>query len=98
MERRTTTSFPVIPSGHVKITVSGSDMVIDTAGTSPQRAGNLNYGYANSLSAARLALALLYPSAEPEINHGAFRPMKFIAESGSIFAAEEPAPCIGPIR
>lgn len=81
---------------HVKVTVSGSDMVIDTAGTSPQRAGNLNCGYANSLSAARLALALLYPSAEPEINHGAFRPMKFIAESGSIFAAKEPAPCMRP--
>ena len=81
---------------HVKITVKGSDMVIDTTGTSRQRAGNLNCGYPNALSAARLALALLFPSPEPEINHGAFRPMKFVAEPGSIFAAQEPAPCMRP--
>jgi N-methylhydantoinase B len=80
----------------ITVTIKGSDMIVDTAGSSRQRAGGLNCGFANAMSAARLALALLYPDPNPEINHGSFRPMLFKAERGTIFHAEAPAACMRP--
>lgn len=80
----------------VSVTIKDDVMVVDTAGSSPQRAGNLNTGFANTVSAVRLALALLYPDREPDINDGSFRAMQVKAEPGSIYAAEAPAPCMRP--
>lgn len=80
----------------VTVTIKGDCMTVDTTGSSPQRPGNLNTGLPNAVSAARLALALLYPDPEPQINDGSFRAMEFIAEPGSIFYAQEPAPCQAP--
>lgn len=80
----------------VKVTVAGDRMIIDTSGSSAQRRGNINCGYANTVSAARLALAFLYPSPHPEVNHGSFLPLTVIAEPGSVFAAHEPAACMHP--
>ncbi|WP_156842127.1 hydantoinase B/oxoprolinase family protein [Novosphingobium aquimarinum] len=80
----------------VTVTIAGDRMTVDTHGSSKQRAGNLNTGYANTVSAVRLALALLYPDAEPDINDGSFRAIEVIAEPGSIYAAEAPAPCMRP--
>ncbi|GGD72521.1 hydantoinase B/oxoprolinase family protein [Croceicoccus mobilis] len=80
----------------VTVTIKGDTMLVDTHGSSKQRPGNLNTGFANTVSAVRLALALLYPEAEPDINDGSFRAMEVKAESGSIYAAEAPAPCMRP--
>nr|WP_298726778.1 hydantoinase B/oxoprolinase family protein [uncultured Steroidobacter sp.] len=83
---------------HVKVTVTikGDRMQVDTTGSSKQRPGNLNTGFPNTVSAVRLALALLYPDAEPDINDGSFRAIDVIAEPGSIFHAQDPAPCMRP--
>ena len=81
---------------HTKVTIDGDEMTIDTTGSSPQRQGNLNCGFANTVSAGRLALVFLYPDAEPEVNHGSFRPLQVVSEPGSIFAAREPAACMHP--
>lgn len=83
---------------HAKVTVTIKDdrMTVDTTGSSRQRPGNLNTGFPNTVSAVRLALALLYPDPEPDINDGSFRAIEVLAEPGSIFHAQEPAPCYKP--
>lgn len=88
------TDDPVVSK--VTVTIAGDRMTVDTTGSSPQRAGNLNTGYANTVSAVRLALALLFPASEPDINDGSFRAIEVLAEPGSIYAAEAPAPCMRP--
>ncbi len=80
----------------IKVTVAGDEMVIDTTGSSKQRTGNINCGFANTVSGARLALAFLYPDPHPEVNHGSFIPLDVISEPGSVFAAEQPAACMHP--
>lgn len=88
------TDDPVV----VKVTVSvnGDRLTVDATGSSAQRPGNLNTGFPNTVSAVRLALSLLYPDADPEVNDGSFRAMDVIAEPGSIFHARDPAPCMRP--
>ena len=49
----------------VKVTVAGNQMTIDTTGSSKQRTGNINCGFANTVSAARLALRLPLPRSSP---------------------------------
>ena len=78
------------------VTIDGDTMSVDTTGSSRQRPGNLNTGFPNTVSAVRLGLALLYPDAAPDINDGSFRALKVTSEPGSIFAAEDPAPCMRP--
>jgi N-methylhydantoinase B len=80
----------------VTVTIAGDRMLVDTTGSAAQRAGNLNTGFANTVSAVRLALALLFPDSEPDINDGSFRAIEVTAEPGSIYAAEAPAPCMRP--
>lgn len=80
----------------VTVTIQGDHMTVDTTGSSKQRPGNLNTGFPNTVSAVRLALALLYPDPEPDINDGSFRALDVIAEPGSIFHAQDPAPCMRP--
>jgi N-methylhydantoinase B len=80
----------------VTVTVDGSDLTIDTTGSSRQAASGINSGYANTVSAARLALLFLHPDPEPEVTHGSFLPLRVVAEPGSIFAAEPPAACMHP--
>ncbi len=80
----------------VTVTVSGSEMTIDTTGSSPQATSGINSGYANTVSAAQLALLFLHPDAEPEVTHGTFIPFHVVAEEGSLFAAVPPAACMHP--
>lgn len=80
----------------VRVTIDGDRMIVDTTGSSRQRPGNLNTGFANTVSAVRLAIALLFPEREPDINDGSFRAIEVKAEPGSIYAAEAPAPCMRP--
>lgn len=80
----------------VSVTISGDAMTVDTTGSSEQRPGNLNTGFPNTVSAVRLGLALLFPDPAPDINDGSFRAIEVISEPGSIFSAEDPAPCMRP--
>src|SRR5262249_46761188 len=77
---------------HVKLTISGSDLTIDLSGSSDQVTGCLNSGFAQTLSAARLAFKLLINSDVPATG-GTFRCLQVTAREGSIFAAREPAAC-----
>jgi N-methylhydantoinase B len=75
----------------VAITVAGSDLVMDFAGSSPQSRHGinlvLNYTHAYSSFAVKAAIA-------PEVphNHGSFRPLRISAPEGSILNCVEPAP------
>lgn len=76
----------------VKVTVHGSNLDVDLAGSSPQRPGCTNCGFAQTLSAARLAYKfLINPHQSP--NGGHFRALTVTAPLASIFAAQEPAAC-----
>lgn len=77
----------------VKVTVQGDEMIVDTHGSSRQRAACTNCGLAQTLSAVRLAYKFLI---RPDlgVTGGSFRALKIEVEPGSIFAAEEPAACL----
>jgi N-methylhydantoinase B len=81
----------------VNVVVKGDEILVDSTGSSPQCAGNVNCGLPYAVSAVRLAFALLFADAEPEINHGSFKMLEVIAEPGSIFNAQEPAACMKPV-
>jgi len=75
----------------VRVTIAGSDMTIDVRGSSLQRAACVNAGLPYTVSAARLAFKFLINPDIP-VTGGSFRPLPVIADPGSIFAAQEPAP------
>ena len=79
------------------VTVSGSELTVDTTGSDKQHAGNINVGLPSTRAMAKLALAFLYPSPEPEVNDGSFRAVSVIAEEGSIFWAQEPVAGMRPV-
>jgi N-methylhydantoinase B len=74
----------------VAVTVSGEELTIDFAGSSPQSAHGinlvLNYTHAYSSFAAKAAIA-------PDVPHndGSFRPLHVTAPEGSILNCTEPA-------
>ena len=74
-----------------RITKQGSDLEVDLTDSHPQVTGFINSSYANTHSAAVVALAYLI---DPEIpkNDGAFRPLKLKLEEGSIVWPRPGAP------
>jgi len=81
----------------VKVTVAGDQITVDTTGSDRQHAGNINVGLPSTQAMAKLALAFLYPSAVPEVNHGSFTSVSVIAERGSIFWSQEPVAGMRPV-
>jgi len=81
----------------VRVTVAGDEITVDTTGSDKQHAGNINAGLPSTKAMAKLALAFLYPSPVPEVNHGSFIPVHVVAERGSIFWAQEPAAGMRPV-
>ena len=77
----------------VKIRVQGSEMQVDTYGSSPQRMACTNCGLIQTISAVRLAYKFLV---RPDIGvtGGSFRSLRVDVEPGSIFAAQEPVACL----
>jgi N-methylhydantoinase B len=75
----------------VRVVIDGSEMTIDVRGSSAQRAACVNAGLPYTVSAARLAFKFLI-NPELPVTGGSFRPLRVIADPGSIFAAQEPAP------
>jgi N-methylhydantoinase B/oxoprolinase/acetone carboxylase alpha subunit len=74
----------------VAVTIAGEHVTFDFAGSSPQRAGNLNAPEAVTVSAVAYALrTAIDPSIPP--NGGALRTVSIAVPAGSILAATTPA-------
>ena len=74
------------------VTISGSEIHLDLDGSASQTGGCLNSGFAQTVSAARLAFKFLV-NPETAATGGTFRCLRVTAPEGSIFAAKEPAAC-----
>jgi N-methylhydantoinase B len=74
------------------VTVSGGAMEIDLDGSSLQTRGPVNCGFAQTISAARVAFKLLVNPSR-SVDGGTFKTLTIKAPEGSIFRAQEPAAC-----
>jgi N-methylhydantoinase B len=76
----------------VQVRVEGEYITIDLTGSSEQRSGQTNCGYAQTISACRVAFKDLISPNSP-VTGGNFKTMNIIAPKGTIFHATDPAPC-----
>ena len=76
----------------VRIVIEGDLMTIDLDGSSPATTGPVNCGFAQTVSACRVAFKLLIHPERP-VDGGTFKTLDVKATQGSIFAAQEPAAC-----
>jgi N-methylhydantoinase B len=74
-----------------RVTVAGGEVTVDLTGSDPQVAGFVNSSHANMQSAVAMAFAyLLDPGCAR--NDGAFRPLRVVAQEGTVVWAREGAP------
>lgn len=78
----------------VEVTVDGSDVVVDYWGSSPQAKGPINGTLGVAYGAAYNALLHLTDSTIPK-NSGCFRPIRVLAEPGSVVNVNYPGPSVG---
>jgi len=76
----------------LRIDVEGDHMTIDLDGSSPQMEGPVNCGFAQTISACRVAFKLLINPERP-VDGGTFHTLDVKAPENSIFDAHEPAAC-----
>jgi N-methylhydantoinase B len=76
----------------LRIDVEGDTMAIDLDGSAPQAEGPINCGFAQTVSACRVAFKLLINPERP-VDGGTFKTLAVKAPPGSIFTAQEPAAC-----
>jgi N-methylhydantoinase B len=76
----------------LRIDVEGERMTIDLDGSSPQMEGPVNCGFAQTVSACRVAFKLLVNPDRP-VDGGTFHTLDVKAPQASIFDAQEPAAC-----
>ncbi|HZR93217.1 MAG TPA: hydantoinase B/oxoprolinase family protein [Gaiellaceae bacterium] len=76
----------------VRVDVEADRMTIDLEGSSPQMEGPVNCGFAQTVSACRVAFKLLINPDRP-VDGGTFTTLDVKAPPGSIFDAQEPAAC-----
>jgi N-methylhydantoinase B len=76
----------------VRVRVDGERMDIDLDGSAPQASGPVNCGFAQTVSACRVAFKLLINPDRP-VDGGTFKTLDIAAPTGSLFHATEPAPC-----
>tara|TARA_B100000029_G_scaffold514721_2_gene618637 strand:- start:296 stop:2014 length:1719 start_codon:yes stop_codon:yes gene_type:complete len=78
----------------IKMTVSvkGEKITIDLKGSSEQKTGPVNCGFAQTVSACRVAFKNLINPKRP-VDGGTFKTLEVKAPEGSIFSAKEPAAC-----
>jgi N-methylhydantoinase B len=77
---------------HVRLDVEGDRMTIDLDGSAPMAQGPVNCGFAQTVSACRVAFKLLINPERP-VDGGTFKTLDVKAPEGSIFDAHEPAAC-----
>ncbi|MCT2085157.1 hydantoinase B/oxoprolinase family protein [Microbacterium enclense] len=76
----------------VSVEVDGSDVRIDYSAAPPQQIGPINCPLPSTVSAARVAMAMLAGNGEPP-NEGHFRPLEVLTRPGTLFHPIAPAPC-----
>ena len=76
----------------IAVHVDGERMHVDLDGSAEQARGPVNVGFAQTISAARVAFKLLV-NPERSVDGGTFRTLTVAAPEGTIFRATEPAPC-----
>jgi N-methylhydantoinase B len=76
----------------VRVDVRGDQMTVDLDGSARQTYGPVNCGFAQTISAVRVAFKLLVNPKRP-VDGGTFRTLTVAAPEGSIFRATEPAAC-----
>jgi|TARA_Y100000780_G_C13687877_1_gene418355 N-methylhydantoinase B len=76
----------------MKVTVEDEKITIDLDGSAKQTQGPVNCGFAQTISACRVAFKLLINPKRP-VDGGTFKTLEVTAPQGSIFKAEEPAAC-----
>ena len=76
----------------MKVTVEDEKITIDLGGSAKQTQGPVNCGFAQTISAFRVAFKLLINPKRP-VDGGTFKTLEVTAPQGSIFKAEEPAAC-----
>jgi len=75
----------------VKVTITDDEFIVDFTGSSPQVASPINTGFSSLCAGVRIVfMSVINP--ELGVNDGVFRPLKVIAEEGSIFNCTPPAP------
>ena len=75
----------------VKITITDDEFLADFTGSSPQVASPINTGYSSLCAGVKVVyMSILNPCLA--VNDGVFRPMRVIAEDGSVLRCHSPAP------
>jgi N-methylhydantoinase B len=77
---------------NMKVIVEDEKITIDLDGSANQTQGPVNCGFAQTISACRVAFKLLINPKRP-VDGGTFKTLDVAAPQGSIFKAEEPAAC-----
>jgi N-methylhydantoinase B len=75
----------------VAIQIDGSDVTIDFSAAPPAARGPINCPRPSTVSASRVAVAMLAGPHEPP-NDGHFRPLRVVTTPGTIFHPEAPSP------
>jgi len=78
-------------SVRVKVTVSEKDFIIDLRGSGKQAKGSINCPWCATVSAGRAVFKAVIDPHGP-VSDGNFRPLRILAEEGSIFKPVPPAP------
>lgn len=76
----------------LRLDIEGDQMTIDLDGSSPQMEGPVNCGFAQTISACRVAFKLLINPDRP-VDGGTFHTLEVKAPPASVFDAQEPAAC-----
>ena len=75
----------------VKVTITEDEFIADFTGSSPQVASPVNTGYSSLYCGVKVVyMSIINPGLA--INDGVFRPLKVIAEEGSVLRCHRPAP------
>lgn len=73
------------------VTVDGSDIHVNFAGTAEQIAGNINCPLASTISAVQSAIRCTLPSGDIDFNEGCNRPIHVVVPHGSVLNPTPPA-------
>jgi N-methylhydantoinase B len=76
----------------VSVIVDGTDVTVDYSNAPDATVGPLNCPFPSTVSASRVAIAMLGGPNEPP-NEGHFAPIRVIARPGSLFFPASPDPC-----
>lgn len=76
----------------VAVEIAGSDIRIDFSQVAPEQNGPVNCPLPSTISAARVAIAMLAGAREAP-NEGHFRAVEVVTRPGSMFDPKPPAPC-----